>query len=294
MTQASGREPGRGQPLIVDDAGEPFVARAVGDTGRATFGHIDLVAGGPAEGLNEAVEPRCFTGRYTGGGRAFREAEILGLAALLANPCRRPCASRAYLALRVELARTLGEIITRRFARATIDAGTLAPGLCCRPIRGADLCCHIVRLESTQDLRLVPTGSAGELGNGRASCLPRERIDEADAARGLLGGEAQHLGCVALALVGAGAQRLLGRDIAALDRCNLVAGEVTPAFHRADLGLGRGQIVGDHRFLVIGIGDELGEGRVGLSLADHSRRLELGILRRIFDAGCDISKRARR
>ncbi|MFD1961734.1 hypothetical protein ACFSHP_26675 [Novosphingobium panipatense] len=63
----------------------------------------------------------------------------------------------------------------------------------------------------------APPGRAGKLADRRRSRLARESIDEADAPAGFGDRETQHGGCLALTLIAAGAMRLLGRDIAALD-----------------------------------------------------------------------------
>src|SRR3546814_8748681 len=64
-----------GEPLPIDDRGEPFVTRAIGHALGAALGHVDLVARGPAQCLDEAVEPRCLARRYAGCLRALRSEE---------------------------------------------------------------------------------------------------------------------------------------------------------------------------------------------------------------------------
>jgi len=63
----------------------------------------------------------------------------------------------------------------------------------------------------------------------------------------------------------AGAARLFGCDIAAFDRGDMAPRKIAPAFHRADLSLGGGQVIAQHLFLAERIGGELGEDRVGAS-----------------------------
>lgn len=92
-----------GQPLLIDDAGQPVIARAISNAGGTSFFHVDLVTGGPAERLDEAVEAGGFAGGDASGGGALRESEILGLAALFRYPGGGPCAAGADLALGVEL-----------------------------------------------------------------------------------------------------------------------------------------------------------------------------------------------
>jgi len=43
------------QPFIVDDPRQPLVARAIGDVGSTAFADVELIAGGPCQGLDEAV-----------------------------------------------------------------------------------------------------------------------------------------------------------------------------------------------------------------------------------------------
>src|SRR3546814_20894896 len=90
-------------------------------------------------------------------------------------------------------------------------------------------------------------------------------------SRGFVDGQAERRRGVALALVIPGAPRLLGCDVAPFDPGDIVARIVAPAFHRADIDLRGGEIVPQHRLLVVGVGEQLGEGRVGRSLCDQGR-----------------------
>src|SRR3546814_11270557 len=115
------------------------------------------------------------------------------------------------LALRVELARAFGEVIARGLARAAINAGALTPGLGGRAVGRAELNRGAIGFEGTHDLRLVAASRAGEGGDRRRACLARESVDETDAARGFVYGQAEHRRGIELASVNPGPERQLGR-----------------------------------------------------------------------------------
>ena len=96
---------------------------------------------------------------------AFCKPEIIGLPALLPDPRSRPRAAGAHLALGVEFAGALGEIISCRFARPPIDTCAFAAGLGRCTVGGAYLAGGIICLERVEYLRLVAPSSAGELGD---------------------------------------------------------------------------------------------------------------------------------
>jgi hypothetical protein len=148
-------------------------------------------------------------------------------------------------------------------------------------IGGADLHSGIVALERRHDLRLIPSRGARELGDGGAAGFARKCVDEADTAGRFVDGKTEHRGRLALPLIAAAAPALLGRDIGALDTGDVIAGIVPASFHRTDLDLRRREVVPQHLLLVEGVGDQLGECRIGLGLADHARRLELRIACRV-------------
>src|SRR3546814_12348558 len=104
------------EPRGVDDAGQPLIARASGNPGRAALGHVDLVARRAAECLDEAVEPRRLARGDAGGGCAFREPEIVALPPLLADARGATHAVMPALALGIELARAFGKVIASHLA----------------------------------------------------------------------------------------------------------------------------------------------------------------------------------
>ena len=55
-----------GKTLVVDDARQPLVASAIGDSGCAAFGHVDLVTRRAAERPDERIEPASLTKLMTG------------------------------------------------------------------------------------------------------------------------------------------------------------------------------------------------------------------------------------
>lgn len=266
------------EALIFDDAGQPLVTRAIGDTRRAAFGHVDLIAGTLRQSTNEAVEVRRLPHRHARRGRAFGKAGIVGLPPLFADPRRRTGAAVPDLALGIELARALREIVACGLARAPIDAGALARRLGRRAVCGPDLYGGVIGFQRSHHLRFVAAGCAGELGDGGGTGFARESVDEGDAARGFLDGEAEHGGGIALAFVTACPVRLLGRDVAPLDRRHIVAREISPTFHRTNLDLRCRQIVAQHLLLIECVGDQLGEGWIGRRLRDHGRGFERRIL----------------
>ena len=267
-----------GQALIVDNAGQALVARAIGNSFRAAFGHIDLIAGTLRQCANEAIEVGRLPHRHARSRRTLGKAGIVGLSTLLADPSRRARSIMADLALRIELARPLGEVVARRLACAPVDAGAFPGSLGRRAVGGADLHSGIVGFERAHHLRFVAASCAGELGNGGGAGFAREGVDEGDPTGGFLHAEAEHRCGITLPLIAAGAVCLLGRDIAALDPRHIVAREIAPSFHRADLDLSGGEVVPQHLLLVEGVGNQLGEGWIGRCLRDHRRSFQYRVL----------------
>jgi len=146
------------EPLSLDDPGDARVSAAIGNGLCAAIGDVALVAGRFTERPDEAVEPRRLPSCGAGGLGAFGETDIAGLLALFADLRGGAGAGGAELALGVELARVLGEVIAGRLARPGVDAGAFAPGLCGGPIGGAELGRCAVLLERPLERPMIMSG----------------------------------------------------------------------------------------------------------------------------------------